>query len=81
MNIFRTMNSYKNLIQDGIAQSVDAIESIHLTLSDVVLGRDGLSVERKLHNSQVTGVYQVVRELNQQVGVSASVLLGSLEAS
>lgn len=89
MSIFRKVDFYKDMIQIGLGRGVDAVEKVHLTLSDFVIGRgevpgvlsEEMRVFREEHNRHVIDSYQLVRDLNHQVGTSISELITSLESS
>ena len=89
MSVFRKADFYKDMVQIGLSRGVDAVEKVHLTISDFVLSRgevgDVLRGEIKAvrdeHNRHVSDSYQLVRDLNQHLGSSISSLIGSLEQS
>ena len=89
MSVFRKADFYKDMVQIGLGRGVDAVEKVHLTISDFVIGRAQVGGElpkevrsvRDHHNRHVSDSYQLVRDLNHQVGSSISSLIGSLEES
>ncbi|OUS26847.1 hypothetical protein A9Q99_16660 [Gammaproteobacteria bacterium 45_16_T64] len=89
MSIFRKVDFYKDMVQIGLGRGVDVVEKVHLTISDFVIGRgevvgaisDEVRTVREQHNRHVTDSYQLVRDLNSQVGTSISELITSLESS
>lgn len=89
MSIFRKVDFYKDMVQIGLSRGVDAVEKVHLTISDFVISRgevnnllsDEIKAVREQHNRHVSDSYQLVRDLNQQLGASVSSLIGSLEES
>jgi len=89
VSVFRKADFYKDMVQIGLGRGVDAVEQIHLTISDFVIGRaqvggtlpEEVKSVRDHHNRHVSDSYQLVRDLNHQVGSSLSSLIGSLEQS
>lgn len=89
MSIFRKADFYKDMVQIGLGRGVDTMEKLHLTISDFVISRgevgkllsEEISTVREHHNRHVSDSYQLVRDLNQQIGGGISSLIGSLEQS